>query len=202
MSKQEEIKQALAAATASHESMHNQNPYFTNKQLEELSEYFKTIPVDEEGHPYEPEYNSMAVRSDVLKMISDVWQARRKQYEVEFERDRLHDENQSLRRSLTSEAVKDANYNVEIVRLRKLVDVGNEAARELEYAKKQAGIWNDEAVRLRKELEGAIKILRFYSQQEHYIDEDPGLYASPAICQDSGSWARSFLVGQEGEGNQ
>ncbi|MEK3776658.1 hypothetical protein MHB85_19350 [Paenibacillus sp. FSL K6-4396] len=38
-----------------------------------------------------------------------------------------------------------------------LVDVGNEAARELEYAKKQASIWNYEAVRLRKELEGARK---------------------------------------------
>ncbi|WP_339306496.1 hypothetical protein [Paenibacillus sp. FSL R5-0519] len=56
--------------------------------------------------------------------------------------------------------------------------------------------------RLHKELEEAIKILRFYSQQEHYIDEDPGLYASPPICQDAGQWARSFLVGQEGEGNQ
>lgn len=104
MSKQEEIKQALAAATPSqgdtgeNESTHNRNPYFTNKQLEELSEYFKTIPVDEEGQPYEPEYNSMAVRSDILKMISDVWQARRKQYEVEFERDRIRKELEEARK--------------------------------------------------------------------------------------------------------
>ncbi|MFX3643344.1 MAG: hypothetical protein ACE3L7_32630 [Candidatus Pristimantibacillus sp.] len=43
-----------------------------------------------------------------------------------------------------------------------LVDVGNDAARELEYAKKQAGIWNDEAVRLREELEEAWKTIRNY----------------------------------------
>ncbi|WP_264932404.1 hypothetical protein [Paenibacillus sp. LS1] len=39
-----------------------------------------------------------------------------------------------------------------------LVDVGNAAARDLEYAKKQAGIWNDEAVRLREELEETRKV--------------------------------------------
>ncbi|MCW3793825.1 hypothetical protein OM416_19725 [Paenibacillus sp. LS1] len=39
-----------------------------------------------------------------------------------IERDRLHDENQSLRRSLTSEAVKDAKYNTEIMRLRKEIE--------------------------------------------------------------------------------
>ncbi|OMF00266.1 hypothetical protein BK124_11445 [Paenibacillus amylolyticus] len=67
----------------------NQNAYFTNEQLEALSKDYRTIPVDAEGHSYEPEYSSMAVRSDVLKLISDVRQARRKQYEAEIERDRL-----------------------------------------------------------------------------------------------------------------
>jgi hypothetical protein len=67
----------------------NQNPYFTNEQLEIMSKDYRTIPADEEGRSYEPEYNSMAVRSDILKLISDVRQARRKQYEVEDERYRL-----------------------------------------------------------------------------------------------------------------
>jgi len=45
----------------------------------------------------------------------------------------------------------DGDYVIDDVL--KLVDVGNEAARELEYAKKQVIFWNDEAVRLREEVE-------------------------------------------------
>jgi hypothetical protein len=76
----------------------NQNPYFTNEQLEVMSKDYRTILVDEEGRSYEPEYNSMVVRSDVLKLVSDVRQARRKQYEVEFERDRLRKELEKARK--------------------------------------------------------------------------------------------------------
>lgn len=67
----------------------NQNPYFTNEQLEVLSKEYRTIPVDDEGYSFEPEYNNMIVRSDVLKLISDVRQGRRKQYKYENEVNRL-----------------------------------------------------------------------------------------------------------------
>lgn len=59
------------------------NPYFTNKQLDELSTEYRTMPVDGEGRSYEPEYNSVAVRSDILKLISDVRHARRELYAAE-----------------------------------------------------------------------------------------------------------------------
>lgn len=62
-----------------------------------------------------------------------------------------------LRQSPNALAVKVDGNNV-IHDVLALVDVGNAAARELEYAKKQAGIWNDEAVRLRMVLEESRKI--------------------------------------------
>ncbi|MGG6309812.1 hypothetical protein [Paenibacillus macerans] len=58
-------------------------PHFTNKQLDELSKDYRTIPEDEEGRSYEPEYNSIAVRSDILKLISDIRHARRELYAAE-----------------------------------------------------------------------------------------------------------------------
>lgn len=61
----------------------NEKPYFTNEQLEQLSKDYKTVPVDAEGYATEPVYNGPVVRLDVLKLISDVRQARRGRYEAE-----------------------------------------------------------------------------------------------------------------------
>lgn len=58
-------------------------PYYSNEQLDKLVKDYRTVPVDEEGRSYEPEYNSMVVRSDILKLISDVRHSRRTQYMAE-----------------------------------------------------------------------------------------------------------------------
>lgn len=97
-----------------------------------------------------------------------------------------------------------------------LVDVGNEAARELEYAKKQAGIWNDEAVRLRKELEEARKIkfprqadgeggwtidYDFLNQLETRVYKESD-YSADLEDLETILLALERVLGQEGEGNQ
>lgn len=52
-----------------------------------------------------------------------------------------------------------------------LVDMGNEAARELERAKKQAILWNEESVRLKKELkEAQQRITKETKQSEMWHD--------------------------------
>lgn len=98
----------------------------------------------------------------------------------------------------------DGDYVIDDVL--KLVDVGNEAARELEYAKKQAGIWNDEAVRLRKELEevhtyrkSMVKLMRDVT--DILSMSNP---ASPDVALERiYRWLEENKpVGQEGEGNQ
>lgn len=53
--------------------------FFTNGQLEVLSKKYRTMPVDSEGQSIEPEYSSMAVRNDIVKLISDLKMSR-KQY--------------------------------------------------------------------------------------------------------------------------
>src|SRR5690606_27596920 len=58
-------------------------PYYSNEQLDKLSKDCRTMPVDGDGRSYEPEYNSMIVRSDILKLISDVRHSRRNQYMAE-----------------------------------------------------------------------------------------------------------------------
>lgn len=56
------------------------NAYFTNQQLDELSKEYRTMSTDGEGNIIEPEYNSMAVRRDITKLIYDVKLARRQSY--------------------------------------------------------------------------------------------------------------------------
>ncbi|MEK8215528.1 hypothetical protein [Paenibacillus sp. FSL L8-0463] len=59
------------------------NAYFTNLQLDELSKEYRTMSTDGEGNSIEPEYNSMAVRGDITKLVSDVKLARRQFYAAE-----------------------------------------------------------------------------------------------------------------------
>ncbi|MFD1776672.1 hypothetical protein [Paenibacillus rhizophilus] len=59
------------------------NAYFTNQQLDELSKEYRTMSTDGEGRSIEPEHNSMAVRGDITKLVSDVKLARRQFYAAE-----------------------------------------------------------------------------------------------------------------------
>lgn len=57
--------------------------FFTNGQLEVLSKQYRTMQVDSEGRSVEPEYNSMAVRNDITKLISDLRESRKQYYAAE-----------------------------------------------------------------------------------------------------------------------
>ncbi|AKG36111.1 hypothetical protein [Paenibacillus durus] len=50
--------------------------YFSDEQLDELGKEYRTVPTDGLGYPIEPEYNSMSVRGDIVKLIADVKTAR------------------------------------------------------------------------------------------------------------------------------
>lgn len=47
-------------------------PYFTNEQLEQLSREYRTMPTDGEGYAIEPEYEGMAARGNIVKLVSDL----------------------------------------------------------------------------------------------------------------------------------
>mgnify|MGYP001327145465 CR=1 FL=1 len=57
--------------------------FFNNEQLETLSKKYRTMTVDSEGQSIEPEYNSMAVRNDIIKLISDLRESRKQYYSAE-----------------------------------------------------------------------------------------------------------------------
>ncbi|MEC0110440.1 hypothetical protein P4H27_26065 [Paenibacillus taichungensis] len=137
---------------------------------------------------------------------------------LDADNERLHEENQSLRRSLTSEAVKDANYNVEIVRLHKeleeatnligqqamemirLQNLANKQAKEVDALKHSAVIvlsshkyMEEELIKAQKETEHLRNTLETAQFQ---------LSIKRTLHERRGCDCRSLAVGQEGEGNQ
>ncbi|KAA8747132.1 hypothetical protein [Paenibacillus sp. UASWS1643] len=128
------------------------------------------------------------------------------------ENERLHDENQSLRRSLTREAVKDANYNAEIARLRKELE---EAQMELNLT--QSEVQSVERLGLKyqsriKELSTPRPLEEWHEDYgdvlwwELHVAEPP--YCGNPLCSDWPGYHTHWTpivtpnFGQEGEGNQ
>ncbi|UPK42494.1 hypothetical protein [Paenibacillus pabuli] len=142
MSKQEEIKQALAAATPgpwevinlgsiniakgySHIDGKHTAQWIAEMDVQEESE-LEQAEADAELIAKAPEYIAYLLACveglEVSKEI-EIENHAQSCFDYQAQIQTLHDENQSLRRSLTSEAVKDANYNVELVRLRKELEI-------------------------------------------------------------------------------
>lgn len=98
--------------------------------------------------------------------------------DVERERDRLRKKLEEVRQSSTEEA-------------------------------EQADAWHELYLGAQKELEEARKILRWYGDNRNYVqvlglggDPTGGYFCSPMVLTDRGERARTFLVGQEGEGSR
>lgn len=179
----------------------NQNPYFTNEQLEFISKEYRTIPVDGEGRSYEPEYNSMQVRSDVLKLISDVRQARREQYAAE------NSTIEVLTKQITDEVAISAAAIVERDRLRKELALKDATIADLNHNRGLLSKELEEARKIRfprqANGEGGWEIdYKFLDRVENVMISNDTEYPADTETIEAVLLALETVLGQEGEGNQ
>lgn len=118
-------------------------PYFTNEQLDELSREYRTMPTDGEGYAIEPEYEGMAARGNIVKLVSDLKASRaaleESQQQVEEQRD-INEGVRVMARDWHAEAkhwkAEHERSRGELAEVQQTIALKDEALRDYEHNRK------------------------------------------------------------------
>lgn len=185
MSKQEEIKQALAAASTEHE-WDTDGTFIQWKDGHVLQGTYRQIAITEAPNPevfdnpnHENDANLIAKAPEYLAYLLA--------------------ENDRLRKELEEKEREAEQWRSKYVSKVNLLRTTDDSRNELDRMYRGA---LEAAHGFQQELEEAKEVLRWYSAPEFYEAAHKLTEGVTHVLDDCGARARAYLVGQEGEGNQ
>ncbi|WP_340398004.1 hypothetical protein NST50_14000 [Paenibacillus sp. FSL E2-0202] len=124
-------------------------PYFTNEQLDELSREYRTMPTDGEGYAIEPEYEGMAARGNIVKLVSDLKASMAALEEAQQEAHKQKEEAKRLNEicnQLAGEEMmfQDGKYETEMQRLENKLSEAQQQVKDLKEDKRKILAVHDE----------------------------------------------------------